>query len=170
MKKIAQGKNEIFTTKADAIDRFMQMQGLCREEISNENYILFSCTPKGKIDIFHLSSRRAPYSQTSTRLYAKVIEQDGKTYVSYYTTFSKSNNILNAVCIVIYMLFMVLGVIIAVADVNELYYIYLFVFGLLLLGYRLFLNSKEEKNSPKDSEILINELEKRVEAVNLWDK
>ena len=42
--------------------------------------------------------------------------------------------------------------------------------GLLLFGFKLFSATKEEKNSPMDSEILINELEKRVEAVNLWDK
>ena len=29
MKKIAQGKFEIFATKRDAIDRFMQLQGVC---------------------------------------------------------------------------------------------------------------------------------------------
>jgi len=42
--------------------------------------------------------------------------------------------------------------------------------GVLLFGYNLLVNTKEETNSPKDSEILIKELEKRVEAVNLWDK
>ena len=35
MKKIEQGEFEIFTTKADAIDKFMQMQGVCREELSS---------------------------------------------------------------------------------------------------------------------------------------
>ena len=39
MKKISQGEFEVFTTKADAIDKLMQMQGVCREEISGENAI-----------------------------------------------------------------------------------------------------------------------------------
>lgn len=29
---------------------------------------------------------------------------------------------------------------------------------------------KEKKNAPRDSKIMVAELEKRVEAVNLWDK
>ena len=169
MKKIDQGKFEIYTTKEDAIDKFLQMQGVCREEISDEYYIWFNCNTKGKIQIFHPGSRRN-HDHTSTKLYAEVIEQDGKTYISYYTTYSKVINIVNAVSIVIYMLFILYGVLLAIADANKLYYIFLFVLCFLLLGYRLFGNAKEKKNSPKDSKIMIKELEKRVEAINLWDK
>ena len=36
MKKISQGKYEIFATKAEAIRRFRQLQGVCLEKYSNE--------------------------------------------------------------------------------------------------------------------------------------
>ena len=49
MKKINQGKYEVFTTKEDAIDKFMQMQGVCREKISGDNLIEFYCQKNGKI-------------------------------------------------------------------------------------------------------------------------
>ena len=48
MKKISQGKYELFTTKTDAIDKFMQVQTDCE---SVENFIKDSYT-KGVFDEF----------------------------------------------------------------------------------------------------------------------
>ncbi|MBR6743138.1 MAG: hypothetical protein IKL94_01425 [Clostridia bacterium] len=169
MKKISQGKYELFTTKADAIDKFMQLQGICREEISGEKPIDFYCTKKGKIIITNPPTKRVE-SHHSTNLFAEVVQQEGKTYVTYYTKFDKLNNILNLIFIVIYLLIGVLAIVFAIASKNEIYYLPILLFGVLLFGYNLLVNTKEETNSPKDSEILIKELEKRVEAVNLWDK
>lgn len=169
MRKIEQGKYELFATKEDAIDKFMQMQGVCREEISGENPIEFYCTKKGKIIITNPPTRRVE-NQHSTNLFAKVVQQEGKTYVTYYTMFDKSNNILNLIFIVIYLLFGVLAIVFAIADKNKIYYLPVLLICVLLFGYKLLVNTKEEKNSSNDSEILIKELEKRVEAVNLWDK
>ena len=58
MKKIEQGMFEIFTSKADAINKFMQMQGVCREELSSENLIEFYCSKKGKISITNPPPRK----------------------------------------------------------------------------------------------------------------
>ncbi len=169
MKKISQGKFEIHTTKADAIDKFMQMQGVCREKINGENPIEFYCSKKGKIIITNPPTRRVE-SDNSTNLFAEVVQQEGKTYVTYYTMFNKSNNIFNLVFIVVYLLIGVLAIIFDIADKNKIYYLPILLLGTLLFGYKFFVNTKEEKNSPIDSEILIKELKKRVEAVNLWDK
>lgn len=169
MKKISQGRYELFTTKADAIDKFMQLQGICREEISGEKPIEFYCTKKGKIIITNPPTKRVE-SHHSTNLFAEVVQQEGKTYVTYYTKFDKLNNILNLIFIVIYLLIGVLAIVFAIASKNEIYYLPILLLGVLLFGYNLLVNTKEETNSPKDSEILIKELEKRVEAVNLWDK
>lgn len=57
MKKIKQGEYELFTTKADAIDKFMQMQGLCREGFNDYQQIEFSCTKKGKITVTNPPSK-----------------------------------------------------------------------------------------------------------------
>jgi len=169
MKKISQGRYELFTTKADAIDKFMQLQGICREEISGEKPIEFYCTKKGKIIITNPPTKRVERHH-STNLFAEVVQQEGKTYVTYYTKFDKLNNILNLIFIVIYLLIGVLAIVFAIASKNEIYYLPILLLGVLLFGYNLLVNTKEETNSPKDSEILIKELEKRVEAVNLWDK
>ena len=96
MKKIAQGKFEIFATKRDAIDRFMQLQGVCRENISGEKAIQFNCTSKGEIFITNPPTRRVE-KLISIYLNADIIEQDGKTYVSYYTRFSKFSNVLKLI-------------------------------------------------------------------------
>ena len=78
MKKISQGKFEICTTKADAIDKFMQMQGVCREELSSENLIEFCCSKKGKISITNPPKKHIEHTN-STNLFAEIIEEDGKT-------------------------------------------------------------------------------------------
>ena len=169
MKKISQGKFEIFTTKADAIDKFIQMQGVCTEKIGDENPIQFYCTKKGKIIITNPPRRRVE-NHYSTNLFAEVVQQEDKTYVTYYTTFDKSNNILNSIFLVIDLLIGVLAIVFAIVSKSEIYYLPILLLGVLLFGQKLFINTKQETNSPKDSEILIKELEKRVEAVNLWDK
>ena len=175
MPKINQGKYEVFTTKEDAINKFMQMQGICRERISGENPIEFSCNKKGKIVIANPSSnRRSPRRRTadysSTNLFADILEQDGKVYVAYYTSFSVLNNILNCIFLVIYSLMFIFGIVLTIKLDYEFYYLPILFLGLIFSGIQIFSIVKEKKNSPKDSKTLIKVLENRVEAVNLWDK
>ena len=171
MPKINQGKYEVFTTKEDAINKFMQLQGVCREKISGENLIEFSCNKKGKIVITNPSSnRRRTDGDNATNLYAEVLEEDGKTYVNYYTEFSESNNILKLIFLVIYSLMSIFAIVLAIKLDYKMYYIPIFALAILFYGIEVFATTKEKKNSPKDSETLIKVLENRVEAVNLWDK
>ena len=44
VKKISQGKFEVFTTKADAINKFMQLVGYCREELTYNRRLSFYCS------------------------------------------------------------------------------------------------------------------------------
>ncbi len=167
--KISQGKYELFTTKEDAIDKFMQLQGVCREEINGENPIMFYCTKKGEILITNPPTRHVE-NDNSTNLFAEIIEENGKTYVTYYTSFDKSNNVLNMIFIVIYLLLAVFAIVVTIMDKDKAYYLAIFGLALPFFGVKLFASTKEEENSPKDSEILIKELKNRIEAVNLWDK
>lgn len=165
MKKISQGQFEIRTTKADAIDKFMQMQGICREELSSENLIEFYCSKKGKIAITNPPKRRIEHTN-STNLFAEIIEEDGKTYVTYFTVYSHFNNVLKFISLIM----LIIAIVLAVANVDKTVSPIVLVFCLLFFVFQLFNIAKEQKNSPKDSEIMIKELQKRVEAVNLWDK
>ena len=171
MPKIKQGKYEVLTTKEDAINKFMQLQGVCREKISEENPINFYCSEKGKIVITNPSSNRIRTDGgNATNLFAEVLEEDGKTYVNYYTEFSKANNILKLIFLVIYSLMSIFAIVLAIKLDYKMYYIPILALAILFYGIELFATTKEKKNSPKDSEILIKVLENRVEAVNLWDK
>ena len=169
MKNFEQGKFEIFTTKADAIDKFMQMQGVCREELSSENLIEFYCSKKGKIAITNPPSRHIERTY-STSLYGEVIEQDGKTYVSYYTVYSYYNNILKTISLVLLTVMSVFAILSAIADSGKKAPYIIFVLCCALFIFQLINTLKEKKNAPRDSKIMVEELEKRVEAVNLWDK
>lgn len=167
--KIDQGRFEVFTTREDAIDKFMQMQGICREEISGENLIEFYCHKNGKIIITNPPTQRIE-SDNSTNLFAEILEQDDKVYVIYYTSFSKSNNILKYIFFVLYLLMGVFAIVITIHTNDKIYYLPIFFLGLLLFSFQLFSATKEKKNAPRDSRIMVEELEKRVEAVNKWDK
>ena len=163
MKKIAQGKYEIFTTKEDAIDKLSQLQGVCRETLTSENRVKFYCTKKGKIGTTN------PYTRSvtginSTNLYGQIIEENDKTYVTYYTSFSKLNYILKIFSI---MMDIVVGIFAII--LGGTYSLVVLLFCLIFLIAELFVYSKENDNAFKDSEILINELEERVNAVNRWD-
>ena len=169
MKKIIQGEFEVFTTKADAIDKLMQMQGICREEISGENAIQFYCLKNGKITITNPPTRRVE-NDNSTILFGRVIEKDGKTYVTYYTAFSKSNNVTKLIFLLMDFLMVAISIVFIVFSKTQMYYLPILILALPLFCFKFFVGTKEEKNSKIDSEILIKELEKRVEAVNFWDK
>lgn len=169
MKKIEQGKFRIFTTKADAIDKFMQMQGLCREEINDYLRIEFYCTKKGKITVTNPPSKHIEHTY-STALYGEVIEQDGKTYVLYNTVYSHYNNILKIISLVMLTVMCVFAIAFAFADSERKAPYIIFVLCCVLFIFQLINTLREKKNTPRDSEIMINELEKRVEAVNKWDE
>lgn len=168
MKKLAQGKYEVYTTKEDAIHRLRQMQGYCREEISGENTVEFQCSKKGEIIISDFS-RKSISSDCSIQLRAGVIRQDNKTYIAYQTEFSKGHNIFKTIFIIL----QIIGLFIAawvMIKLGEIKYLWVLLFSLVFSACLLFRSLKEESNSSKDSEILIKELEKRVDAVNHWDK
>lgn len=169
MKKISQGEFEVFTTKADAIDKLIQMQGICREEISGENAIQFYCLKNGKITITNPPTRRVE-NDNSTILFGRVIEKDGKTYVTYYTAFSKSNNVTKLIFLLMDFLMAAISIVYVVLSKTQMYYLPILILALPLFCFKFFVGTKEEKNSKTDSEILIKGLEKRVEAVNYWDK
>ena len=166
MKKIVQGRYEIFTTKEDAIDKFSQLQGVCRETLASENKVEFRCTKKGGIVITcpYIPCDRSVTRENSTNLYGQIIEENDKTYVSYYTSFSKLNYILKIFSIVLNIVMAIFAVIL-----DRTYSPVISLFCLVFFVAQLFVYSKENDNAFKDSEILINELEERVNAVNRWD-
>lgn len=166
MKTIQQGSFEILTTKEDAIDKLMQMQGCCREKISGDSPIQFYCSKKGSIIISHPPSRKRVRSGNSTNLYAEVIEKDNKTYITYYTAFSQSNHILKWTILTADMILAVLAIVISDKTIPAILLFSCF----LLLSVKLLTVAKEKDNSPQDSEILIKELENRIDAVNQWDR
>ncbi len=169
MKKIDQGMFELHTYKADAIRKFRQMQGICREEISNEDVIEFCCSKRGRIVITNPYSRKVEH-ENSTNLYARVVEENGKTYVSYYTTFSNFTNVSKILMLLTYLLTMVGVIVFSIVSKSGTFIVPVALFGLCFYLYELSRRTKEGTYASADSEILVNELEKRVHAVNLWDK
>ena len=171
MKKIDEGKFEVTATYDDAVDRFLQLQGRCRSEINRECEIYFICTNKGKIAIRSpMGKRYGAYSKCSTKLRGEITMQDGKTYVNYYTTFNRAHNIFMFIAWAFYfasvIAFIVLNIVVNGSIGSPVPLVIVLALGI----YVLCVIVREKRYSPSDSLILIKELEKRVEAVNLWDK
>lgn len=165
MGKISRGEYELFTTKNDAIDKLMQMQGICRDELCGENKIEFYCTKRGNISITN-PPRTNGMTQNSTNLYGKVIEKNGKAFVSYYTSFSHLSFTFKIIFLIINIVFALLAFAYIKSTVGFIVVLFSLAFW---IGFFI-VDSKDKVNSPTDSIILINELEKRIDAVNKWDK
>jgi len=69
-----------------------------------------------------------------------------------------------------YFILTIVAIILAITKMDTSVPLIVLIFCLIILVSRLFSGSNEKSSSYKDSEIMINELEKRVKAVNLWDK
>ncbi len=164
MKKIAQGEFEIHTTKKDAINKFMQLTGVCREEISDDKPIEFRCTKTGKIAISNPPTTLVT-REISTKLFGKVIERDGKTFTTFQIMYNGANNVIK----IIYLTLMLISTVLAFFIDKTTMRVAL-IFSFLLFDSLLFSATKEKNNLTFDSEMLIKELEKRVNAINSWDE
>ena len=164
MKKIREGKYAISSTKYDAISKFRQLQDVCRETLTNGERIQFYCSKKGRLTITDPPSMRAKYYRNATNLYGQVIEQDDETYVTYYTGFSKWNYYGHLVGIVISILGAILAFLLEGPTM-----LFLVVLCIIVLVANYLKVSKSKANAWLDSDILIRELEERVNAVNRWD-
>ena len=169
MKKIIdQGKFEVSTTREDAIAKFVQIQGISRDSMTSGNRIQFSCNKEGEIVLTNPPSRSTA-SDNATNLYAEIIEQDGKTYVSYYTSYSNAVRVMKYVAFIFNILIAIICIAVTVITYDKVALLFSGLFFAISL-FQFITNPNEQASAPKDSIILIKELEKRVDAVNLWDK
>lgn len=169
MGKIQQGEFEIFTTKTDAISKFREMRGRCREELSNGRPIEFHCSKKGAIFITNPPHRHL-HQENATRLFGEVTEREGKTYVTYYTEYGYSFKVMKIIYVLILIAFCILGILLLGSSENKMFTAVAFIICIIYCISDLYRIGDEQRDSPKDSEIMVKELEKRVEAINKWDK
>lgn len=164
MKKIAQGRYELACSKEEAIERFQEMAGYCREELSDEYPVFVGCTGKGKIAI-GTRMRRSGVDNPTT-LYAQIVEEADKTYITYYTAFSKFDEIFNVIAWVFYLIMAIFAIVNAKTSMALIVAIVCGVF----YARQLYASRNGKNNAWQDSEIMIKVLEERVNAVNRWDE
>ena len=164
MKKIAEGRYELTCTKEEAIERFQEMAGYCREELSDEYPVFVGCTGKGKIGI-GTRMRRSGVDNPTT-LYAQIVEEADKTYITYYTAFSKFDEIFNVIVWVLDLIMVIFAIVYAK---TTMVLILAAVCG-VFYARQLYASRNGKINALQDSEILIKVLEERVNAVNRWDE
>lgn len=171
MKTIHEGKYELLTTKQEAIDRFMQMQGVCRERMSGDYVMKFFCYKDGKILIMDPPSKGA--NDRSTRLSAQVVEQEGKTYVTFCVRYDESNRVYNLVFGVIHIVILLAALVVMLLHMipeSGIATVPMALVALSFYVYRMVEDAKEKGHAPQDAEALIRELKNRVDAVNRWEE
>lgn len=103
--------------------------------------------------------------EISTKLFGKIIERDEKTFVTFQIMYSSANNFIK----IIYSTLMLISTLLAFFIDKTAMRVAL-IFSFLLFGSLLISATEEKNNSPFDSELLIKELEKRVNAINNWNE
>ncbi|MBQ7328732.1 MAG: hypothetical protein IJX01_02350 [Oscillospiraceae bacterium] len=164
MKKIAQGRYELTCSKEEAIERFQEMAGYCREELSDEYPVFVGCTRKGKIGIG--TRMRRSGVDNPTHLYAQIVEEADKTYITYYTAFSKFDAVFNVIVWVFYLIMAIFAVVYAKTTMALILAVVCGAF----YARQLYAGRNGKNNARQDSEIMIKVLEERVKAVNRWDE
>lgn len=171
MKKIAQGRYELTCTKEEAIERFQEMDGICREHISDDRAIAFCCTKKGKIAVSVPPRRRKGgiFYDSATTLRGQIVEEEDKTYLTYYTTFSKFESVTKMVYAMLYMIIGIFAIVSAVANSASALAVIICIAFVALFIHRMYIIVNEKSHAWQDSEVMINVLKERVNAVNRWD-
>lgn len=168
MKIIDQGKFKLNTSKAVAIERFLELGSCCEEYYSNDETIFLDCTKSGEISISHFRHRtnRGKNAYILSKLYGQIIEQKGETYVSYYTALTGGR-------IFLFCGMIVLGLILSISlfltslDLRALFTAVGFVIALIWQVSSLL----DEKNQIyMHSKKFVKILERKVDAVNNWEK
>lgn len=172
MKKIAQGRYELSCTKEEAIERFQEMAGYCREQISDDRAIAFYCMKKGKIVVSdpHHRTKGGIFYDSPTTLRGQIVEEGDKTYLTYYTTFSKFESVTKVVYAILYMIIGIYALVSAIANRESVLAVIICIAFVVFFIRRIYVMMKEKKHAWQDSEIMIKVLEERVNAVNRWDE
>ena len=91
---------EVCGTREDVIDKLRQLQGVCRETISDDREIKFYCSEKGDIWISNPPKKHIE-NEHSTKLFGKVVSENNKTYIKIYVTYDKLINFLKkSMCLI----------------------------------------------------------------------
>ncbi len=169
MKKIEQGTFEIFTSKDDAINKLMQLQGVCKDiRNSNDCRILFECDKCGKIVVESDDDRyNLKKALILTKLYGEIIEQANKSYINYYVSLENKNVFLRlSMFVIAIIVLLILGLFID----DKLKVLVAIVICIIGLVFQCISIKNEKCNSSLNSEILIKVLEDKINTINNWEK
>ena len=156
---------EVCGTREDVIDKLRQLQGVCRETISDDRKIEFYCSKKGNISISNPYNKYIE-NQHSTELFGKVVSENNKTYIKIYVTYNKFTNFLKkSICLID-----VLVAVLAMIFVDKPYSFIVLFICFIFFVYNLISCNNEKDSAPFDSDILKQEIEKRIDALKNWDK
>lgn len=161
---------EVDDSYQGTIRKLQAQQGICSEEASEGDLLVFRCDKKGKFRIDTNVDRRRNSISDFRPYYVegRVLEKDGKTVVEISSVFDKTNLFFQYFKLATLGISLVLGIILGVA--SETFFstgtIILFALSAGLL-FSFFFNNAEQRSS--DLNLMREQVIRRVENMKRWE-
>ena len=161
---------EIDLPKEDVIYRLREQDGYCRNENSEKRTIEFVCSKKGDFLVKDLNY----YINQLVFLQGKTVARNEKTVVEVFTV--KSRGVLVEGIVDAFFSIVSIGICFWVMfrflnDIKDMVFELFIILGLLAVMtlFSLARLIKKKKAIPVDTDIMLNEIEQRINGVVRWD-
>ena len=153
---------EVNASLQDTIDRLVQQEGVCRERFCNKGQLFFTCSEKGDISL---------NAGGSLYVIGKVLCENGKTVVKIYSVRSKAYLINHFVSIGLELLLLAAYLAVKLrygepVDIKEIILLLLIIISVPFFCFSL---KKRNESKEADTEKMVLEITRRVEAIERWD-
>ena len=160
---------EIDLPKETVIERLIEQDGICRDDDSNGYPIRFLCFKNGEFLVTDMSN---DYDSRQFFLQGETVSENGKTKIKVESVKNKSRpatSVTRTVFNIIYVIICI-ALLIVTGTVLEPSTILMLVLLVVMSFASVNMAFKERKAIPYDEEIMLREIERRINGAILWDK
>lgn len=162
---------ELKIDKETAIERLQSLENSCYTRDGNDELIVFYCTDKGQLAVTGRVNSRAFSSMRVNDVRGQIENEGGKTVVKIYSVHDRSVTIFKWIYSIVYALGLVISIVNVFLTRRSLTVdeIISAIFGAGIAVVFFSINYSENKNTNSDFEIMVREIERRLEAAERWD-
>lgn len=154
---------EVNASVRDTIDKLRQQEGVCRVRFSDNNEMFFACSENGYISI---------QGRSFLSVVGKVLEENGKTVINIYSIRNtKGYLVYRFISLVISLLLFGLLFFISFKQGSRIKFNTALTAIALIISFIVFIFSLGSRVKPRDpdTEKMVLEITRRVEAIKRWD-
>ena len=160
---------EIDLPKETLIERLIEQDGICRDDDSNGYPIRFLCFKNGEFLVTGMSN---DYDSRQFFLQGETVGENGKTKIRVESVKNKSRPMSSVTRMVFNIIYTIIciALLIITGTVLEPQIILMLVLLLVMSFVSVNMSFKERKAIPYDQEIVLREVERRINGAIHWDK